>query len=74
MYPGKTKTNKKIVANDQVYPGEKKTKTIASDQEYPCKTKTKTKTVASDQEYPGIRRAKTVYNQRKYKTDCDIAC
>ena len=74
MYPGKTKTNKKIVASDQVYPGEKKTKTIASDQEYPCKTKTKTKTVASDQEYPGIRRAKTVYNQRKYKTDCDIAC
>ena len=72
MYPGKTKTNKKIVASDQVCPGE--TKTIASDQEYPCKTKTKTKTVASDLEYPGIRRAKTVYNQRKYKTDCDIAC
>ena len=42
MYPGKTKTNKKIVASDQVYPGETKTKTIASDQEYPGIRRAKT--------------------------------
>ena len=65
VYPGKTKTNKKTNT---------KTKTVARDQIYPGKTKTKTKTVASDQVYPGIGRAMTVYNQRKYKTECDIAC